>query len=388
MSIATQRTLTAGFFLLNGAGFATWASRIPAIQSQLKLSHAMLGSALLFLAIGSILAMQIMGVALRRFGAANMTRILGVTFAFTLMLPAFATSMASLCVVLTLFGALFGAMDVAMNALASEVEIDYGRPIMVSFHAMYSSGGLLGALAGSALAGQGVGIVPHFVGASLLGALGMSVLAWRVSNRPSTAASTSTTAQAPKQRISVGLMVLAGLAFAILITEGAMADWSAVYLAKVLHAAPGQAALAFATFSVLMAAGRFAGDWLNRTVGAERIVQGGIFLTALGLGAVLLGSSRLSLGGTLFGFGVIGLGVSCLFPNFITLVTRLPNVEPGPAIAMVATFGYSGFLVGPPLLGAINQLFGLPASFACLLVLNVVLGLVAGIILKPRQTVA
>jgi fucose permease len=162
------------------------------------------------------------------------------------------------------------------------------------------------------------------------------------------------------------LVAFGVIAFCALLGEGAMGDWSAVYLDQSLGADVGLAAMAFAVFSLTMALGRFAGDRVVARLGGGAVVCGGGALAALGLGATLLiGRPEVAI----VGFGLIGAGLSCIFPVTLSAATRTPGIAAGAAIGGVCTIGYLGFLVGPPAIGGLAELVGLPTALGAVVLL-------------------
>ncbi|HEX7623053.1 MAG TPA: MFS transporter, partial [Anaeromyxobacteraceae bacterium] len=269
---------------MNGAAFANWVTRIPQVQRRLGLGEAALGFALFGVAAGALVAMPLTGRLVGRWGSGPATRWLALAFCASLPLPALAPSFAWLVLALVALGAANGGMDVAMNAQAAAVERTHGAPVMSSFHALYSTGGLLGALSGAAFAGRGVPPPAHLAAVAL--ALGLVALAAGRGLLPGQADAYGE-AGPPLARPDRSLLALAALAFCVLLCEGAIADWSAVYMVKVTGSSAAMAAAAFAAFSLAMAVGRFAGDGLTRRFGPARLVRGGGLLAAAGLGVGL-----------------------------------------------------------------------------------------------------
>ena len=257
-SAAPARLAVSVIFFLNGAVLASWIPHIPEIKASHGLSDGRLGLVLLAMAAGAITAMPIAGAMVARFGSRTMTTIAAITFALVLPLPILSPSVPLLAAALFILGAWNGTLDVSMNAHAVAVEQRYGRPIMSSFHALFSLGGLAGAaIAGLAIA-SGVGRVTHVLIAS---GVAVAIIASVVGRLLPTAP--ETTKQAPTFAWpSRALLGLGSLAFLGLLAEGAMADWSAVYLHDILRATPSLAASGFAAFSLAMALGRFSGDSL------------------------------------------------------------------------------------------------------------------------------
>lgn len=343
-----ERLVVALLFFLNGFGFANWATRIPDVQRRLAIGEAELGLALLAAAAGSIVAMPMVGVAVSRWGAAPVTRALAFAFCITLMFPAAAPGPLALAGLLALFGAGIGGMDVAMNALAADHETRAQRSTMAFFHGMYSLGGLLGAVVGGVVAAQSWSPAIHL---AALGIVGLGVVA-------GSAASLSGGAGPGRREQRLAwpnreLAVVAVVAFCLLLGEGAMADWSALYLAKVLEATPGIAASGFAAYSMFVALGRFTGDRFIQRLGPAAVVRWGGALAAFGMAVVIAaGSAPVAI----LGFALVGAGYSCIFPCLVSTAARSVTMPSGAAIAAVATFGYGGFLLGPPAIGFVAEL--------------------------------
>jgi MFS family permease len=356
------RRAVAVFFFINGAVLASWVPHIPAIKSRHMMSDGQLGLVLLSMAAGSVLALPAAGWLVGRLGSRVMTAAAGVALCLALPLPVASPSVALLSLSLALLGACNGLLDVSMNAQAADVEQRVGRPIMSSFHALFSLGGVVGALLAGGATAVGVADVAH-VGVSAVVALSAAVIALPGLVRPQ--AAREHPGPAVVVRPSGTLLTLGILALLGLLAEGAMADWSAVYLHDTLGSSPSVAAIGFAAFSLAMGAGRFIGDALVGRLGPRRVLRGSSAVAAVGLGAALL-LGRPAIG--VVGCALVGLGIANIIPVLFSAAARVPGVPPGRALAAVATTGYLGFLAGPPLIGVVAEVAGLAAG----------LGLVSG----------
>ena len=350
-------------FAGSGVMFGCWASRIPDVKADLDLSAGALGLALLGAAVGSLLSLPLGGAAAVRFGSPRTTRVAYLAMSVLAMLPGLAPDGVVLFVALLLWGAAMGACDVAMNIQAVSVERHFGRASMSGFHAMMSLGALLGAGLGSLGAAWSLPVAVNLglVAAVLL--IGFGVLARGFVPDPVAGGESPPLFARPSGR----LIAVGAVAFIVLITEGAMADWSAVYLREDLDAPAGLAGLGFAAFSAAMTLGRLAGDRVVTWWGTRRLLQTLTALAAFGLGAGLVSGSSI---GAVAGFAVLGLGLSATFPVLVSDAGS--GRHPGAAIAAVTTCGYVGFLVGPPALGALAELVGLRSALGVLPVLLVV----------------
>lgn len=302
-------------------------------------------------------------------------------------MPSLATMMLGLMV----FGSVHGTLDIAMNANGIQVQRAWGRPIITSFHAVYSIGGFLGAAVGGLCAHQHIGPGPAFVGV----ACGVAVLAgwaglWVLPDAPAGPAAAPAEANDRTRRGSPGrgsvvtadLLLLGLLAMCALVGEGCAADWSAVYLHENLGSSDAFAAAAYAAFAVMMFVGRLFGDRLVTRFGPVRLVRASGMLASAGMvAALLIGEPAAAVAG----FGCLGAGMSCIAPQFYSAAGQRDPARAGAALAMVVALGYAGFLVGPIAVGGLSTLVGLPTALGlpALFVLAVVLG---APILRARGT--
>jgi predicted MFS family arabinose efflux permease len=302
--------------------------------------------------------------------------VVGVTaFSWPVALVALALAPSLLFLVLSLVfaGMAVGSLDVSMNAQAVAVEKEYRRPIMSSFHAAFSFGGLLGAVVGGLAASAGIGVLPHFVAVAVL-TVAATVVAYRALLPASADARQGDDGPAfvwPTR----ALMGLGIIAFCVLLGEGAMADWSAVYLNDTLETGPGFAAAGYAAFSLAMAVGRLTGDRLMERIGAVRIVRAGAAVSAGGLGISLFAAEPVF---ALAGFAAAGAGFSIIFPAALSAAGHSDEMAAGPALAAVSSAGYFGFLVGPPSIGFVAELVGLGTALYIVVALSSVIVLLAG----------
>lgn len=375
-TLPTARLAVTTVFFVCGLVTAAWVARIPAIKAGLGLSAGELGLALAGMPIGLVLAMPVTGFVIARLGSRSV--VIWASFAFSLILPllSLAPNAWWLWAILLVFGFASAAMDISMNAQAVEVEKAYNRPIMSGFHAFFSLGGLTGALLGGWAAAAGLGPLAFFLLCALGGSL---LLLWAMRYLLVVTLEAGAPGFAfPRNAVLLGLGVII---FCTGLGEGAMADWSAVYLREVIGTSEALAAWGYAAFSLAMVAGRLGGDWLTRRAGPVRLARMGGLLAALGLAAALLAQGPVLV---LLGFVLVGLGYCTLFPLVFSAAGRVEEVHPGVALASVATLGYLGFLAGPPLIGWIAQLSSLRLSFGVVALLALCISALAGL-LRRRQ---
>jgi predicted MFS family arabinose efflux permease len=357
------RFAVAVFFFLTGATFASWAVRIPAVQTRLKLSPGTLGVALLAIAAGELVSMNLAGYLAARFGSRSVIVIASLWQSVMLPTLALAPTLPVLIATLVLFGASFGSANVAMNTQGVAVERRYGRSIFSSFHASYSIGGLSGSLAGGLMAAHDSALLPHFLGVACLGGiLTLSVVRFLLPAPTDAQRAEGVFARPTRTLLALGL-----IAFCVVLGEGAMADWSAVYLNTTLRAGVGLAAAGYATFSIVMAVGRGVGDQLTNRVGAEMMVRLGGLVAAAGLLLALV-VSWVPL--ALVGFGLVGAGFSVIFPLVLSAAGRTSKHVSGTAIATVASCGYVGFLIGPAVIGLAASALSLRLALGVVVLLS------------------
>ncbi len=348
-----QRFATLGVFLANGLGIGAWAAAIPRVKADLALSDAGLSVALLAFAAGAILAMPLMGVFGHRLRSGPASVIAGFAFAAALAALGFARSLETLSMATFLAGMTNGAMDVAMNANASDVERRGGRPIMSSFHAAFSLGCAAGAVLGGWLGETGAAL--GLLGPALLSSVLVAVAApWLV--REGHGFSGAGFA-APSRR----LLPLAALSFVLMATEGSVGDWSGTYLAR-SGVDPGATAAAYAAFSLLMITGRIVGDGIVGAAGPRATVGLGALIAAAGLAT---SAAWPGLAGGVIGFGLVGAGLANVVPVLFSVAGRTGSSS-AVGVASAATSGYAGLLIGPVLIGAVASAIGLRSAIVML----------------------
>ncbi|WP_288379725.1 MFS transporter [uncultured Massilia sp.] len=359
-------------FLINGAGIGLWAAHVPVVQARLGIDTATLSMVLLTIAAGALLAMPLMGGFTARWGTRRMTLVAG--FAFVLMLGILMglSDLTLLFIAAFLFGVGNGALDVAMNANASEVETARGIPTMSSFHGFFSLGGLLGAALGGLVIGQGWGDGQGALAAAIVSGAVLLAVAPRVMFFAPTHAGGSHFALPRGAALSLGLLAL--LCFAV---EGALVDWSALLMRERTGAEPASAALAYSAFSIAMAACRFAGDRMILRFGAMRIMVLGGLAMFVGLATAVLSTDFLL---SACGFALIGIGAANVVPLLFGAASRIPGMSAGAGVAAVATLGYGGLLMAPPVLGYIAAHSSVMVALGMLSLSGLVIALSAGVI--------
>jgi len=356
-------------FLGNGVIVGAWGVRVAEVQRDHGLDEAGLGAALVCVGIGALLAMPATGVLATRFGSAACIRVLIMVVALAPLLAGASGSIPLLLLGLVALGAGNGGLDVAMSTQAVAVERLLGRPMMSTLHALYSGGYLLSAVVGGLLASGGLGVEAHFalVGA-LAAALVLATSRRLILDRP---------AEAPPAfvRPSRRLLLLGLIAFAALFAEGSITDWASVYVRHVLEGSAAVAGAALGAFGAGMALSRLTGDRLRARFGSVALVAVGAGVTGTALAFALALADPAAIVGA---FLLCGLGLGNCFPVALA-AAGFVKTEAGVAtsVASVATVGYTGFLMGPALIGLLTTAISLQAALCSLVVAMAVVLLLA-----------
>jgi MFS family permease len=370
--LPAARAAVAVGFMLSGIAFASWVVRIPDAQERLGLSEGSLGLVLLGVAVGGLVAMPLSSALIARLGSRPVARGATLALAAALGLSPWAPTPLTLALVLVVLGASASILSVGMNTQAASIERRMRRPIMAGLHALYSLGGLVGAGIGGLAAGMDVPVELH------LGVAALVVAAVTLATTPALLRPgiDGVPAGGPAfVRPSRPLLLMGLVAFCVLFGEGAVADWSAVYLRDAAGAGPALAAAGYAAFSLMMAAGRFVGDALTLRLGPTGLVRLG---GATALGGMVMAVAQWHPLVAVVGFGAVGAGLSAVFPTVLAAAGRSRDSTPSTAITAVSSIGYLGFLAGPPLIGFIAEATTLQVGIGVVGLTSLLILLLAG----------
>lgn len=360
-----MRIAVSVFFFCQGLSFASWASRIPDIKTSLHLSEAGLGTILLALPIGQLLTMPFSGRAVTRFGSKYVLRIAIVGYALSLTNIGLVNQPWQLALTLFSFGIFGNLCNISVNTQAVHAEALYPRPIMASFHGLWSIAGFSGALIGSLMMNLEIKPYYHFwIIASFTIAMMLFFNKYLLLTPVSKSASGFRKLTMPHG----SLLLLGVIAFCCLSAEGCMFDWSGVYFKEVVKAEGSLVSLGYASFMIMMATGRFTGDRLAYKFGRKKMVQLSGILIFTGMMIAVLFPTIIT---ATIGFLIVGFGVSSIIPLMYSTAGKIKEVASGIAIATVSGIGFFGFLMGPPLIGYIAELAGLQYSFAVIAALGI-----------------
>lgn len=316
-----------------------------------------MGTMLLMLPIGQLLTMPVSGKLITRFGSARIVSIMCLVYGAVLLSISFAGNMYLLGISLFLFGVASNMCNIAVNTQAVGVEKIYGKSIMTTFHGGWSLAGFTGALIGLITLKLQVDTTTHF---SII--LGLLVANTLFNVRYLLPQDSNPVNQSKKSSFKPDkmLFLLGVIGFFSMATEGAMFDWSGVYFQEIVKAPPGLVILGYTAFMITMASGRFIGDFAITRLGNKKIllISGGLMFIGM-ISSVLFPDLVIST----ISFMLVGLGVACCVPTVYSLAGKHPDIPPGMALAIVSSISFLGFLMGPPLIGYIAELFSLQWSF-------------------------
>ncbi|MEQ9423066.1 MAG: MFS transporter [Cyclobacteriaceae bacterium] len=376
-----QRVAVSTLFFINGFLYANWASRLPELEQQLNISHAQLGSLLFTLALGAVSAMPFTGWFAMKFGSANVIKLMAVLICFSIVFLAVPDALIAVSLVFFMIGVSNGAMDVVMNEQAVLVERNWKKTIMSSFHAVWSIGMAVGAVAASLFSKAEIPLQSHLmIVCSFALMIFLFATRYLIKERVKSDGQSSSFMLPTKAIIPLGLIAFCGM-----LSEGAMADWSAIYMNQVIGATEALSALVVGAFGVAMTIGRVFGDYLTEKLGKKKLMVMNAIVAILGFTLALGVATSLT---TVVGFFMVGLGLATIVPIIYSTAGNTPGISPSLGIAMATTIGYSGFFVGPPVIGYLGDVFGLRRGLSFALVLLIImLGIIATQNFQVRKSV-
>jgi predicted MFS family arabinose efflux permease len=354
---ATHRWASRTQFFSSGFIFATWGVHVPTVKAHYGIDEAQLGLAMLAAGAGAMFGLTSAGRWIGRHGARRMAAICGCIYALLLAGLIAMPGYLALLALLAAFGLVTSVFDVAINTEAAQLELQGGKPLMSGMHGMFSLGGMAGAASGSAVLAAGLGAQAHLLGVAAVMVAAVAIASTRM--LPPVAAAGDAGASHGFRLPRGTLAVLGVLAALGLIAEGAIYDWSVLYMQQELHSPQQQAALAYASFSAAMAAARFGGDALRARFSPAALLLGSGLLAAAAMTLVLLTHQPWV---ALLGFAGVGVGFANVVPILFGASARVPGVEPASGIAAVSAVAYLGFMAGPAVIGLLARATSLTAA--------------------------
>jgi len=357
------RTAVASMFFMAGLVFSSWASRIATIQQKLNLSDAALGAVLFALPVGLMLSLPLSGWAVTKIGSRKVVAVALALYGIALVLLGMADSVFLLICCLTMFGLASNAVNISVNTQAVATEALYTKPIMASFHGLWSLAGFIGAGIGTFMIGKHILPAPHFTGIAIITLITIAIC-WKYLHHDHNPESSGPAFVRPdKSLITLGI-----IAFCSMVIEGAMFDWSVIYFKKIVLAQGAWIGAGYTAGMCFMAAGRFVADWFSHKFGLKATLQLSGFLSTVGLLAVVVFPTLVP---AIIGFMFVGAGISSVVPMVYSAAGKSTTMKPGAAIAAVSTISFLGFLIGPPIIGFLAGLFTLKISFIFLATMGV-----------------
>ena len=344
--------------------YGTWAIYIPAIKSKLGINEGDLGFAIFCMALGTLIMILLAPKIINLFGVGKATSYGVFFFLFSFIVPFATNQYLWLCIGMFIVGLFAGFTDVAMNALVSEIEKRDRIHIMSANHGFFSLGGFLGAGIGGFFLTKDILPINHLLVVIFI----LLVLNLVFLKNYLKVSSVKLEDNTLNFSLVTPLIVLGVISFFIMATEGAIVDWSALYLEKVSLAKLSWLGLGYTVFSATMALGRFFGDAISKRFGSKPLILGGVFIASLGFLSILMVKPIIAL----IGFGLVGIGLSVVIPEIFRLAGTFKGLDASVGISFVSGIGFLGFLVGPVLLGFLAELSSLKLSFFALLIFIVI----------------
>jgi len=362
----THRVAASCFFFVCGFIFATWASRIPAVKEAFRLNEAELGAVLFMLPLGALVALPLAGWAVSVLGSRLMNYIAAITYAVVLLLIGYCSSVAFLSVALFFFGFCGNVLNISMNTQALLVQEEmYNKSLLSSFHGLWSLGAMTGAALGGYSMKKGATTQQHFLIVAVLVLVIATTSVFYTIKKGKPAGEQKIFAWPDKT-----LWLLGAICFCCAICEGAMADWSSLYYKQVLNDLKRVSTTGYMIFACMMALGRLIGDVVigRLSYKGALVFDGVLIMTGLLIATLLAYPVTV-----IIGFGLIGFGVATVIPIVYSLSARSATMSTSAALAAVSTVGFSGFLVGPPMIGFIAHQTGLRYALLLLSILGIVI---------------
>lgn len=354
---STMRIAVSAFYFCMGFSFFSWASRIPDIKTRLHLSEGELGTILLALPIGQLMMMPVSGRLVTKYGSKTILSFAILLYAIELTNLGWVNHGWQLALALFVFGIVGNMSNISVNTQGVMAEKIYGRPIMTTFHGVWSLAGFSGSLVGLLMMNLGLTPRQHFF---IVAAFVFTVVF--IARKYLIIGTSAATERRKFFSKPEGVLVKLGIiAFCSMAAEGTMFDWSGVYFREVVLAPQSLVMVGLSTFTIMMAMGRFAGDRVIARIGRKKLLQISGILVFSGMMLSVLFPYLLT---ATAGFFIVGLGVSSVIPTIYSTAARSTKTSPGMALASVSSVGFLGFLTGPPLIGYIAQISSLQYSFA------------------------
>lgn len=349
------------FYFVQGICFSSWASRIPDIKTTLGLDDAAWGTILLMIPIGQICGMTLSGLLVSRLGSKRIFPIAIFGYLGMLLFIGLAQTEYALILSLIAFGFFGNFCNISVNTQGVNVERMYGRSIMASFHGGWSAAGLTGASIGLLMSTLRISPFLHFVIVAVLVVVAIIINIKYLQEDLKKVKTPEEIAAHKKNKPEKFLFLLGIVAFCGMAAEGAMSDWSGLYLQEVVGTSPHLAPLGLTAYMITMATGRFVVDKASARFGKKRIIQVGGALIFSGLFLAVAFPNLIT---TIIAFMIIGFGTCSIVPTIYSIAGQKTKISTSMALTIVSSISFIGFLLGPPVIGYISHLTNLRYSYA------------------------
>lgn len=372
-----HRAIRILFFVL-GMAMGVWGAQVPVVKQHYGLDEQMLSLALLAAAGGAVLCLLTAGALVARFGARRCVQGAGLVMLLAVASVLQAQQLGLLFALMLLLGAGSALFDVAINAEGNALEMASPRKVMSGLHAMFSLGGMAGALLCAGLHRAGVAPDAQLAAAALAMAAALGASVGALSSQRTDSEESPAPVAWPR-----GILLWMGVLTALcMVAEGSMYDWSALFVRQELGTDTATGALGFAAFSAAMAIGRLFGDRIRERFSPVALMRGSGLLATAGM-ALALTTAAPAL--ALLGFMLVGLGLANVVPVMFAAAARVPGIAPAHGVAAVSSVGYLGFMVGPPLIGALARWSSLTAALWSVALFAVLMGAAARAVLDRAR---
>jgi len=363
-SPASARFSVSVFFFISGFNFAAWAARIPSMQKQLHLNQAELGTVLAALPAGLMVTMPLAGMLLNKISSRYVMLFSSIAYTCLLCFLGIASNLWEAMLILFLFGASRNFFNISVNTQSLGVQELYSKSILTTFHGIWSLAALTGAALSFLLISFSVSVLNHF---TIVACISLLLIALVFKNTLHKDERNLTEGKRPvftwpdKALIKLGI-----IGFASMVCEGTMSDWSGIYFSKVVLVSDKLITLGYVVYLTSMVVGRFTGDWMVNRIGVKKLlkVSSGSIVTGF-----LIAITMPYMASALFGFLLIGFGVSCIMPLVFSITPKVSQLSTGNAITAISTVSFLGFLSGPPIIGYIAHVTNLKWSFVLAMLL-------------------
>lgn len=366
---ASSRTAISVYFFVFGLIFSTWASRIPSFKDSFNFDEAQLGAILFSLPLGALAALPPSGWIVHKFGS----KLIGISsliiYSTLLFLLSIANTVPVFAVVLFFFGFIGNVTNISMNTQGLSIQQLLGKPILSSLHAMWSVGAFLAAVVSGLTMELGYSTKQHFLlMAIIIPVISLGLSSYLVKDK---------NVEGPQKIFALptkGLLLFGFICFCVAMSEGAMVDWSSLYYRMSLEDIQKISTAGYTAFAFFMAVGRFMGDRLVQSLGYKRVIKlNGLFILA---GMIIALAVKIPWA-VIIGFSMVGLGVSSVFPVVYIIAAKNKSMAPSAALAAVSSVGFTGFLLGPPIIGFVAQEIGLRLALVIVAILGFAIWLLA-----------